>query len=346
MDKPKFKRGIYFDNNNENIVSVANECTGIYSIKVNSQTPPPELFWDQEPLKKYLSQEIPSYNSYYQYLMKLKEMKVVNKDTLDISSGLQDKHIIDLAEWADTIDTIYNKTENVAIFDWDRTITLFEGVLFISDDYFQSAQKISDIKQLLIKKYPNNNLESLPILEPEDILLYLLGGVDRLDKIRRLFMACYKNSIAIYIITNHKINHLFKELLDQLFLFMDLDRIDIDRIDTDGNYIGDIDKLNVYTPIPYNLVYSELNSKLNSLRTMSEFSILCHTAAAKGGQNYGGQNYGGQKYKGHKKMQLKKRKTINRKTQKLKKVINKKIINKNTYKIKKSYNKKTYNKKS
>jgi len=210
-----YEKGIFFDNDATNIngaQGVGKMCnTDMTCIKINDK-PYKEIPWNEEPLKSYITDNIAPDNTYLNYQMSFAHIK---GDALDVTCGIQEKEIAIFKEWMrDTAEF----EKRVAVFDWDKTISMFEGVFLLGDT---DAPTVFDIKSFLIQKIPDTEelLRSLPELNAEDILVYLLGGSARLEQLRDLFRMCQTNNIAIIILTNNTSSKklAFADMLDHLF---------------------------------------------------------------------------------------------------------------------------------
>jgi hypothetical protein len=161
-------------------------------------------------LKEYVAQF--NGNSYLEALRTLN----VHDEMYDINSGIQDKEMAILEQWI--IDT-NQYPSRVAIFDWDRTITVIEGINFMAKEI--SPASVSDIKSALLRKYPTalSLIQPLKDITAEDLLKYLLGGEERLYKMRNLFNTCFKNNVSLVILTNNgaSIEPAFIDMLNNLF---------------------------------------------------------------------------------------------------------------------------------
>ena len=93
-------------------------------------------------------------------------------DTLDKFSGIQKRHTDALEAW---VKTTAEYPRRAAIFDWDRTLTMFEG---FSLDFYEG-------------------------LTYETVLRYLLGGDVRYQAIRKMFQTLHALNIQIIILTNN-----------------------------------------------------------------------------------------------------------------------------------------------
>ena len=117
------------------------------------------------------------------------DQKMGASDAYDPLSGLQlEPHDQHIKKWVET-----TSGRRVAIFDWDRTITLFEGIAsakrrnirFLLDTY------ITNGKQIAVQRFI------------EDGLIYLCGGHVRLNYLRQLMYKLYTRGIDIIILTNN-----------------------------------------------------------------------------------------------------------------------------------------------
>ena len=107
-------------------------------------------------------------NSYYDYF----------KSAGTPSQGFYMDHAKDLLAWI-------HKTDNpIVLFDWDRTITCFDG--FSIENYPFS--------------YSSNGID------PNDVIEYICGGYSRLNLLSFVFNAIRKEKGEIFIVTNNPIS--------------------------------------------------------------------------------------------------------------------------------------------
>ena len=195
-----FEQAIFFDNEEINISGIAGvciTCDNIQCVKVNHTVPKPNLPWDS--INDYLT--LIGSNTYADILK-----ACFDKTAYDKLSGIQEAELALFKKW--NKETKHSK-KRAALFDWDRTITVMEGLLPANDPATMS--KLREEKESL-KEIPDTNLQ--------DMLVYLLGGKDRLKMLRKLFRKCFKDHIQIIIITNSGSCELpaFDELLAELFI--------------------------------------------------------------------------------------------------------------------------------
>jgi hypothetical protein len=123
-------------------------------------------------------------------------------------SGIQIKHIPFIEQW---INDTAKQTPRAILFDWDRTITMIEGVHVNKDG-------MVGLKTEMKTKYGID----LPNITIEDTLLYLCGGPERLAMLRTIMSECIALGIDIIFLTNNGgcmpegVNGL-REIMDGLF---------------------------------------------------------------------------------------------------------------------------------
>jgi hypothetical protein len=185
-----YTSAIFFDNEQNNLVTVGSICPSINVVKVPEShrtsiydPPYPTIKYDQSPLKEYIILNRFETNGYYRFCIAADQ----TDDTFDHISGLNYEHATILNNW---IQSTAGSKKCVAIFDWDRTITLFEGVL--------GGSSKSSFEELF-EKYDVTD-DPNPV---ESALLYLCGGAGRLTMVRNMFQNCVNNNVDVIILTNN-----------------------------------------------------------------------------------------------------------------------------------------------
>jgi len=79
-----------------------------------------------------------------------------------------------------------NNDKKIVLSDWDRTITVVEGMYFGPiDGVLTSKVELDEIKM-------------------NDLLVYLMGGEERLEKVKNMFIKLHEYNIPIYILTHNR----------------------------------------------------------------------------------------------------------------------------------------------
>jgi len=186
----KYDAAIFFDNDPNQIKNVRSFCQTIRTVKVQHTDNLLRLNIPYNPrvLEDYKSSlQKSQLNHYINYLEKTH--RGLYYDPL---SGLSDSDFDILEEWINTLRNAEQVKYKAAIFDWDRTLSKFEGVAlgFTEDFDFYSN----------VLKLPESLTEDQMM---EDMLIYICGGPRRLADLRDMFMKLSSNNIDIIILTNN-----------------------------------------------------------------------------------------------------------------------------------------------
>ncbi len=213
VDPSKYKHAMFFDNDHAKIENITQYCPTIETQKVpETATKIPFMSLTTSPLKE-LKDSVGGYANIY---VKILQYLSNNEDMFDPISGInieEQKPIIE--EW---IDSIEKPEEAIILFDWDRTITLFEGVFL--------PKKFEDLMTGPITRPLVTGITETQFLE--DALRYLLGGDARLAAFRELSEKIGKAGVSIGILTNsgscgwtiytNLVNQLFPPEVNNLFI--------------------------------------------------------------------------------------------------------------------------------
>ena len=184
---------IFFDNDADKIAQVKEYCGNIVTVTIpeshcinNSRTIKNTLLADP----KTRNEINPATNLYFQ----LHEKNAVPHIFYDVKSGIRAHHIDRLKDW---IVSTQHIADRYALFDWDRTLTMNEGVILP-----QSAQTLPNIAAA----YRQHNVDVPDSDEEriyEDMSMYLAGGQKRLKMLRDAFSVLVDKGIHIVLLTNN-----------------------------------------------------------------------------------------------------------------------------------------------
>lgn len=183
----KYTSAIFFDNDADKIENVDEICPSItgHLIPETEYPYPPTKFTD-EPLKSVIQAAGSHRNTYVKYL----NASNINEDYYDQLSGFDsDVHGPLLNSWLDGLEV---PEDAIVLFDWDRTITKFEG--FYYPPIFRELSQNPRARHFL-----RGVTEELFI---EDALRYLLGGDERLTAFRDICQKIGERGVTIGILTN------------------------------------------------------------------------------------------------------------------------------------------------
>jgi len=171
--------GIFFDDDEVNTHSVAGKLN-IKTVKI-PKTDGPIL---EIPISSFVNNA--SWDGTHEYIDLLRKANVTT-DLYDALSGIQEAQIDELNTWLDTIpEDKYKNT--AAIFDWDRTLTVFEGIFPYSTILaYINYYGLNDSKDIITNS----------------MLTYLFGGIDRLTMIKDMLDMLSGKGVQIFILTNN-----------------------------------------------------------------------------------------------------------------------------------------------
>jgi hypothetical protein len=146
----------------------------------------------------------------------LNVMQATGHMEFDIYSGMQEREFAIIDDWV--VRSAALGVPRTAVFDWDRTLTMVEGIRIARPPPY-------DIIGAMAPYYPG---EDVPKNFVEDMLIYLCGGLQRLNTLRAMFVFLRENEIDIKILTNNPSagnvsEPLFKELVNALVAIPDYD---------------------------------------------------------------------------------------------------------------------------
>jgi hypothetical protein len=216
-----FYAGIFLDNDVKHRNDVSGACFGKITAPIVPEGPvvigpdgkkqPPTVHVESKEYGEFIEKLSPETDtSAAAVFSQLRILYSSGYETYDSISGINDKIITEIKDWV-------NKEEHkgkklVAIFDFDRTLTVMEGGFF-------NRNSVADLRDF----FAENFLKSFPILKkplsnltPATFAEYLAGGGERLAMLQEMFDFLYDNKVSIVLLTNNSAcpnaRNLFQEL--------------------------------------------------------------------------------------------------------------------------------------
>ena len=164
-------------------------------------------------LKSLVFTSLQNYQNYINHLSHqahifaktLNQIYKSNIDAWDPISGLQKTHVQKIIQYPFPIKAV--------ILDWDRTLSVFEGI-------FVNGPTV---------EYVIQELKLQNIIKPQHIAEYYLGGSQRIYTLQVLWNWLYKNNIQIYILSSNpsigRFPTFFSQLLNSVHLTIRTDHI-------------------------------------------------------------------------------------------------------------------------
>jgi hypothetical protein len=248
---------IFVDNDAEKVKQVKEYCGNVVAVQIpeshcinKTQTIVTTLLAEQP-------RAIDTENNLY---FKLHTVNRAPHIFYDVKSGIRKEHITALKHWI--IDTTH-APKRYAFFDWDRTLTMCEGVIL--PERAHALPNIADAyKQFNV---PNGTETQIY----EDMSIYLAGGAKRLAMLRSMFDLLNDKGINIVLLTNNgacvsATQKLYFEKLARKFIGYD----DIDFICSST------------TSDPYSLKHTQRGNKGYALRKLPAYAAACKGKTAGG----------------------------------------------------------------
>lgn len=167
---------IRFYDNYENILQQFKKTLKYVEPILVSNEPNEEVMRGNNNSKLYTEIFLQMYpnNKFAQYLLSM------NNKEMGTTIGFSDSEINNLYKWASSNPA---KTK-IVIFDWDGTLSVIEGI------------NIPENKK-------NTNHLKMKKITYREIALYYAGTIERLIKIRELFLYLHLKGVHVYILTNN-----------------------------------------------------------------------------------------------------------------------------------------------
>ena len=197
----RFKSAIFFDNDEAKVEQVRGSCPSIVAHtvpEIGYQVPPTPF--DREPMISVIAASGGQENLYLKFL-RYSRQTVEYYDHLSGFSAEVHRPIIE--EWVASLE---DPTTAIALFDWDRTITKFEG-MYLPHTY---ANVIGRPRFLTAA----NEMDFY-----EDVLRFVMGSDARLAEFRDMCLFLGTNNINVGVLTNNGLcpSPVFTALVNKLF---------------------------------------------------------------------------------------------------------------------------------
>ena len=179
-----YKSAIFFENSAEQRAAIIERCPSVKVIKESLDEAPADTTFiivdipETEPPPIFRVTELPFYNESNEYIVR----NNILTETYDSISGVQEGHIDNiLTPW------IASRSEgaHVAIFDWDRTTTVIEGIRMRGGITGSTL------------------LGGDPTAYYNDLLVHVCGGKERFDMLQNMFRQLVSAGIHIMFLTNN-----------------------------------------------------------------------------------------------------------------------------------------------
>jgi hypothetical protein len=208
-----FTKGIFLDNDEKHRRSVQTACGGSMTILPVPETPyyRPNVRIQSVEYIKFLEKLSSKGQDAAKVLSRLCLSIGGGVEALDSRSGLQPSHVAQIKAWVDR-ETQTGGHRLVAVFDFDRTISVMEGGYFLGNSIYE-------MKKIIVEQVgKKEDLELyVPGFTAEGFAEYLAGGSERLAMLQEMFDYLYEHNVRVILLTNNtgcpRARNLFRELM-------------------------------------------------------------------------------------------------------------------------------------
>lgn len=132
-------------------------------------------------------------------------------EALDNESGIRPAQVTQVKEWVDT-NSATPENRLVAVFDFDRTISIIEGGYFLGNSLYE-------MKKVIVEQVGKREQLELyvPGLTENGLAEYLAGGQERMAMLKDMFDYLYDHNVRVILLTNNggcaRARNLFRDLM-------------------------------------------------------------------------------------------------------------------------------------
>jgi hypothetical protein len=208
-----FTAGIFLDNDPKHRASVEAACGHAMTVipVPESRYGAPSVPIASPTYVRFLEKMSPEGNNAAKVISRMCLITGGGLEALDNESGIRPSQVTQIKEWIET----HSATPGarlVAVFDFDRTISVIEGGYFLENSLY-------DMKKLIVEQLgKREQLDTfIPGLTAAGYAEYLAGGHERMTMLQEMFDSLYEKNVKVLLLTNNggcvRARNLFRELM-------------------------------------------------------------------------------------------------------------------------------------
>lgn len=189
---PKYEAAIVFDNSREQLDRIRSVCDKRH-LQIVQVEESADDFLGIDLSKLAAQYEQTPTNNVYVEMQKLKSdfLKTNHLERYDPVSGIQLTHIKELRDWVSRTSELKYR---VALFDWDRTITMTESINIMEPEFLTNFKGLND----------RVNQKPWTVADVREHTLRIACGPARLAMLRQAMSMLARNKIDIVLLTNNQ----------------------------------------------------------------------------------------------------------------------------------------------
>lgn len=212
-DLGPFTAGIFLDNDREHRASVQNACRHAMTVVEVPETRyfRGTLSVTSTDYAKFVEKMSPTGKDAANVLARLCKVAGNSTELYDAQSGIRNAQVAQIRQWVDT-EAAKPNSRLVAIFDFDRTLSVMEGGFFLGNSIYE-------MKKILVERVgKQQEMDSVvPAFTAEGFAEYLAGGTERMTMLQDMFTYLYDHNVRVILLTNNggcpRARNLFRELM-------------------------------------------------------------------------------------------------------------------------------------
>lgn len=212
-DLGPFTAGIFLDNDPRHTTSVSNACRHAMTVVPVPETPmfAGGVFVTSVQYAKLLEKMSPTARAAANVLSRLCKVAGNSVESYDSQSGIQAAHVAQVKAWVET-ESAKPNPRLVALFDYDRTLSVMEGGFFLGNSIYE-------MKKIIVERIGSREQIDtfVPAFTAEGFAEYLAGGTERMAMLQEMFDYLYDHSVRVILLTNNgacpRARNLFRELM-------------------------------------------------------------------------------------------------------------------------------------
>lgn len=194
-----YDAAIFLDNDEKNINLVASCGNKIATILIPCNERP-AVNIDSPTMLEYVNSLSPEGSEAARTIHMMAHAIQSQIESYDPTSGIRASHVEDVKNWV-----LEQQAENpnkrlAALFDWDRTLTLIEGIWSFGSDGLAGIPRALLPHFKSFKNLPSA-MERWNTITPQGFAEYYFGGPERISMLQEMFDFLYEKKVDIFILT-------------------------------------------------------------------------------------------------------------------------------------------------
>lgn len=209
-----YDAGIFLDNDKTNVDTVALCGGSMKTVLVPCQ----EQAWvslQSVEMYEYVASLSPEGREAAMTIHKMARIFGSEFERYDKESGIQEEHVKIVEDWVASQRVGGKNKRLAALFDWDRTLTVIEGLYSFGTEGLAGAPAVLE-EHLSIYPTLKYVIERWNTMTPRAVAEYYFGGPRRVKMLQNMFDYLYSENVDIFVLTYNPICVSNRRLMEDL----------------------------------------------------------------------------------------------------------------------------------